>query len=291
MEILEPVAVPGPPTDHDSSCPFCNQEDPEEAKSKIGKDNDAKELENNLAGLGQPRSDLDFCFPDYGNYSGEPHHLVSGNEALKGHPIENWLSTESKSCQVKADTGFDVNHARNGVWLPSITDENRICKWITVNVKIKGKVKKKRRPAPGEEGKKMWSSLSVAEKDQIAFAIMGKEKLQFHKGNHRNKGATPSECYIKEAKRLLTEILSFVHGSLKVKCPEAKKDKNSKYPPPGGLNNMIYAMASGHMRWHVNGPPESWFVFISPLARRFYQQAIDEGASPWEAPYEGHPDH
>ena len=113
------------------------------------------------------------------------------------------------------------------------------------------------------------------------------EKMQFHKGNHRNKGEHPSECYAKEGKRLLNEICSLVRSAKPLKCPEAKPSSGGKLPPPAGINQMIYGFASVHLRWHVNGPPESWFVFISPLARRLYQDAVDGGARPWDVPYRG----
>ena len=290
-QVLEPMQVPAPPAAHDSSCPFCAK--PEQAKtpdSKIGADNDAKELEDQLAAAGKPRSEVGFDHEDYGVYSAEPHHLVSGNEALKSHPIEKWLSTKASGSQVTADTGFNVNDARNGIWLPSIPDANRICHWKTIEVKVGRKTKKRRVPAPGEEQKKTWSALGEQEKDLIAFSIMLTRQLQFHKGNHRNKGAKPSECYIKEVKRLLGEIDDLTCAMLDLDCPEAKEDSDGKYPPPHGINDLIYTYASGHMRWHVTGVPESWFVFISKLARRLYQEAIDEGKTPWDIPYPGHPD-
>jgi len=290
VQVLEPVAVPTPPASHDASCPFCKEPAVKGDKSKIGEDNDAKELEDSLAGAGEPRAKVGFAHPDYGAYSPEPHHLVSGNEALKGHPIERWLATKASGTYVKADSGFNVNDARNGVWLPSIPDANRVCSWVTKTVRIKGKLKKRRFPSPDDAGKERWSALTAREKDLISFAVMLKAQLQFHKGNHRNKGAKPSQCYIKEVKRLLNELNAFAKGSLRVKCPEAKRDEKGKYPPPRGLNELIYSCASAHLRWHVSGVPESWFVFISKLARRLHQEAVDEGKTPWEIPYPGHPD-
>ena len=86
-QIIEAVAVPPPPDTHDKDCPFCKKEDPNPSpKSKIGKDNKSKELEDNLGAEGEPREDVGFEHEDYGAYSGEPHHLIPGNEALKGHP-------------------------------------------------------------------------------------------------------------------------------------------------------------------------------------------------------------
>lgn len=287
-EILEPVQPPVPPKEHDSSCPFCSKEPPPNLTSKIGKHNDPKELENNLAENGYARADVYFYHEDYGEYSKEPHHLVPGNEALKGHDIEAYLSTEAVGTFVDSDTGFNINHAKNGQWLPSITDENRICKWETIKQTAGGKTIYKRIPAASEKGKKLWSQLSEDEKDLISFAIMNKEHMQFHKGNHRNKGSKPDECYIKEVHRLLNGLYDYVLAAESL-CPDAETAGETVDPPPYGLNELIYAVACGHMKWHVNGPAESWFVFISPLARRCYQYAIDEGKKPWDAPHPGHP--
>jgi hypothetical protein len=288
-ETLEPVAVPPPPSAHDDNCPFCAKKENQKGtlKSYIGKDNDPKDLERHLADEGQPRAQVGFEHDDYGKYSEEPHHLVSGNEALKGHAIESWLSKDAAGSEVDADSGFDVNAARNGIWLPSITDANRICKWDTEKGR-NGKIK--RVPAESEKGKRMWSKLDDDEKDLIAFAIMEKEELQFHKGNHRNRGEAIDECYIEEVQRLLSEIKAYTDKAAQL-CDKAKPDKDDKLPPPLGINGMIYGIASAHMRWHVSGPPESWFVFISKLSRNYYQHAIDEGKVPWEPPYEGHPNH
>lgn len=289
---LEPVTPPTIPELHTKqTCPFCNTEKDPDATSFIGDQNDASKLEDKLAADGQPRTDLDFEHDDYGKYSGEPHHLVSGNEAMKGHPIERWLKKDS---QVRGDTGFDINSARNGQWLPSIPDENRICSWTTVSTRVKTKsgyvMKKRRVPSESDRDKKMWSALSEEEKDLVSFSIMITNQLQFHKGNHRNKGEKPSECYITEVQRLLDGINEFVSCHLDLQCPELANAPNSPYPPPYGINSLIYGVASAHMRWHVNGPPESWFVFVSKLARRLYQEVIDEGKTPWDIPYPGHPD-
>jgi len=285
-ELIEAVAIPGLPEKHDeNTCPFClKSEEDERPASKIGADNEASKLGDSLASYAdEPRDQVGFHHPDYGDYSPEPHHLVSGNEILKGHPIECWLSKKVSGSHVNGDTGFDINHARNGQWLPSTTDANRICKWET----YKKDGKSRRRPAACEEGKTMWSQLSMAEKDVISFAIMLTEQMQFHKGNHQNKGEAPSECYATEGKRLLNEINSLVRCALKLECPEAKSDSDGKLPPPDGINDLIYGCASAHLRWHVNGPPESWFVFISKLSRRLFQEAVDSGKTPWDIPYPG----
>lgn len=287
-EFLEPVAVPPPPISHDDDCPFCKEKECDCDRSKIGKDNSASKLESNLAADGEPRDEVGFHHEDYGDYSSEPHHLVPGKEAMDGHPIERWLAKKAKGTYVNGDTCFDINDERNGIWLPSITDANRICKWKTIKKTVGGKVRRKRVPAHGEKSKEMWSSLSDDEKDLISFSIMRQERLQFHKANHRNKGKEESECYINEVERLLNDIFDFVDSSWIV-CEEIEEDSKGKVPPPNGINEMIYGMASAHMGWHVSGPAESWFVFISKLARRCHQYAIDEGKTPWDAPYPGHP--
>lgn len=297
-EFLEPVAVPSPPKSHSKgSCPFCKdkKEDDEKLKSKLGADNASSKLASSLAGVGESRKDVGFEHDDYGSYSAEPHHLVPGNEAMKGHDIEKWLGTKASGTKVLADTGFDINSARNGKWIPSITDANRICNWDTVVIKkdpVTGKaIKRKRFPSAADKDKKMWGKLDNGEKNDIAFAIMIKESLQFHKSNHLDKGATDSQCYIKETKRLLNELNAYANKASTLNCPEvAAKKKGDKFPPPYYLGEMIYACASSHMGWHVGGSPESWFVFISAISCLLFQKVVKEGMKPWTVPYEGHPD-
>src|SRR6266478_2657948 len=220
-EVIEPVAPPPVPEAHDDTCPFFNPKpDDEPLTSVIGAENSADDLASSLASEGEPRDDVGFFHDDYGAYSPEPHHLIPGNEAMKGHEIEKYLK-KGGSSKVRADTGFNINDAQNGIWLPSIPDANRVCNWKTITRKVKGKTMMKRVPAPSEKNKTRWSALSEDEKDLISFAIMMQEKRQFHKGNHRNRGKKPSQCYIEEAERLLNELLEFCLAFKDLECPVA----------------------------------------------------------------------
>ncbi len=131
-EVIEPVAPPPVPEAHDDTCPFCNPKpDDEPLTSVIGAENSADDLASSLASEGEPRDDVGFFHDDYGAYSPEPHHLIPGNEAMKGHEIEKYLK-KGGSSKVRADTGFNINDAQNGIWLPSIPDANRVCNWKTI---------------------------------------------------------------------------------------------------------------------------------------------------------------
>ena len=70
---------------------------------------------------------------------------------------------------------------------------------------------------------------TTTSKDLIAFAIMKKAQLQFHKGNHRNKGAKPEECYIEEVQRLLDEIDTYVVAA-SAYCDKTKVYARSRWP-------------------------------------------------------------
>lgn len=62
-----------------------------------------------------------------------PHHLIPGNESLKGNPLAAYLGDDKVIKNFKGDeeegvsskiiegksVGYDVNRAENGVWLPS----------------------------------------------------------------------------------------------------------------------------------------------------------------------------
>ena len=70
---------------------------------------------------------------------------------------------------------------------------------------------------------------TTTSKDLFAFAIMKKAQLQFHKGNHRNKGAKPEECYIEEVQRLLDEIDTYVVAA-SAYCDKTKVYARSRWP-------------------------------------------------------------
>ena len=65
----------------------------------------------------QPNPDPIYSHPQYGRYGDQAHHCISGNEIMKNHPIEKILANENGD--YKGETGYTINTAANGVYLPS----------------------------------------------------------------------------------------------------------------------------------------------------------------------------
>lgn len=244
--LMEPalVKMPGASKDvHDKNCVFCKESKAKGTKSFIGEDNDPGTLETRLTAQKVPRRT--FKHRKHGAFSSEPHHLMPGNEALKGHGVEKWLATRASGSKVKADTGFDINSHFNGVWLPSVP---------VSYVGVSG-----------------WSWRDP-DCQRMAIDLMMTASLQFHKGNHTNKGgldrasSEPDRCYIKMVKGRLDETLKHVNQWADTYCPIAKKAKTGKKPPPLYLNDLLYRYVSAYMLKEISGVPEKWTVFISRVA-------------------------
>lgn len=265
--LMEPAlaAVPGASKDvHDDKCVFCKDAEVKGDASFIGADNDSGTLEDRLTHQKMPRRT--FTHPDHGDFSSEPHHLLPGNEALKGHPVEQWLAVRATGSKVKADTGFDINSHFNGAWLPSVPVDR-----------------------VGVKGAWSWQDPDC---QKMAVDLMILVCLQFHKGSHTNKGgldkagSAPERCYITMVEGRLDEALKHVKDWADKFCPIATqaKDKGEKRPPPFHLNDLLYRYVSAWMMKEVSGAPETWTVFISRVAYAAYDQArskpLAEAASP-----------
>lgn len=244
--LMEPALVKMPAASkdvHDKNCVFCKDAKAKGTESFIGADNDPGTLETRLTAQRVPRRT--FKHRKHGDFSSEPHHLLPGNEALKGHDVEKWLATRASGSQVEADTGFDINSHFNGVWLPSVpVSFVGVAGWN-------------------------WRDPDC---QRMAIDLMMTACLQFHKGNHSNKGgldrasSEPDRCYIKMVERRLDDTLKHVKEWAVNYCPIAKKAKSGKKPPPFYLNDLLYRYVSAHMMKEVSGAPEKWTVFISRVA-------------------------
>ncbi|MCY1017412.1 AHH domain-containing protein [Pyxidicoccus sp. MSG2] len=244
--LMEPalVKMPGASKDvHDKNCVFCKDAKAKGPKSFIGDDNNPDTLETRLTAQRVPRRT--FKHRKHGAFSSEPHHLMPGKEALKGHDVEKWLATRASGSQVEADTGFDINSHFNGVWLPSVP---------VSYVGVSG-----------------WSWRDP-DCQSMAIDLMMTTCLQFHKGNHTNKGgldrasSEPDRCYITMVERRLDDVVEHVEAWVDKFCPIAKKAKKGKRPPPFFLNDLLYRYVSAHMMKEVSGAPKKWTVFISRVA-------------------------
>jgi len=276
-ELSEPVhlgLIHGP----DPECPFCPVDrTPRSVTSRIGKDNASRTLGANLEGSEDHKVDhlyFDVDYEIYRRYSAEAHHLICGNEVLKEEgEIETFLvkqgTTTSKGAAGKLepnDVGYDVNHANNGIWLPSVPDMfrrtqgQRPARWWGDQARWNGKYPK--RPAR--------VSLEDWEKADAAFIVMEAAKRQFHKGEHGSVGE-PHNNYVEEAIRRVRRLTIVCQAYSKV-CPmeagEPKKDP--PFVPPYRLIGMLDDVSRGLGR-ELTGSPETWNFYISEFALRCSQ--------------------
>lgn len=293
MEFGEAVAVTIA-TKHEGKCPFCPLEKiPAENKvSYIGEDNKSTKLEANLKKKGDPKQKHLYVDSDYGRYSAEAHHLICGNEVLKEEgEVECFLITESKKTGKGQagylqpnDVGYDVNSARNGIWLPSVPDMFRVVK--------------KKDPDRWWGDQKVWNkdnpdkdernSVPEQVKAEVAFLVMQAVKRQFHKGPHGNVGE-PHNNYVVMAINRLRQVTVFLTHFANI-CPmddeENKKGKGKRkaqrpppYYPPNGII-MILDLLSDALHKELIGDPASWNYFISEYALQCANWCKDQSRTP-----------
>jgi len=129
-ELLEKVWMALLPHDEER-CPFCKiQSDYKSPDSKVSDENDSTVLGRNLNGSGRQDDSEIYHFVDiaaktggiHGKYTLQAHHLICGKEILgKQRTIQSFLCKQGRhdGKLQPCDTGYDVNAAENGVWLPS----------------------------------------------------------------------------------------------------------------------------------------------------------------------------
>ncbi len=266
------LAVSLPSSGHDpDKCCFCPLEKVQNPKivAKIGRDNKSGTLGSNLKSAGDPEYNHLFEDSEHGRYSVEAHHLICGNEILGDEKeVEKYLITQNKQTTNKADgyientlhdVDWDVNSARNGIWLPSVPDLYRL---------------KGGEPAVwwGDQNKKKYPNrvnLTDSQRNNISFIVMKAVGRQFHKGPH-GTAAPPHQSYVDLGLKELKKIKVFLQYYSNV-CPmedgEEKKRKEPPYRPPHGIANTL-DLLSDRLKRELLGPPSTWKYFISKYALR-----------------------
>jgi hypothetical protein len=212
------------------------------ARPKEGNENQQSPSER------RPRPYPIFSDPVHGDYSCEAHHLISGNQAMKNEPIEEWLC-KSKGKIVK-DTGYSINNSDNGVWLPSIPDKYK----------------------SGE-----WGSKKYDEKYEIAKKAMDSNKGQFHKGPHDiTDPEDPFGKYHISYKDYLKKELQKLHDRIRLWASgcflcEKIDMENGPFKPNYKLHNMLDRL-SDKVKDDLTDAPSSWSYFISKIAMDFHKK-------------------
>ena len=276
-EIGESVGLPFARQHERSSehCPFCPEEKPPEpwttyagAKNHSGVLRDLL-VEPETLGHRQPnarpkdgakqrqRADRRAPQPTFktrahGEYSFEAHHLVSGKQALKRvRAMEQWIK---KGAKIDADTGYSVNNARNGVWLPSVP------------VSLQG----------GGFGR-----LTDAEKFTIAGAVMADGHGQFHRGPHNvqpgedleEKHHDSYDAWLRESLKVIADRIH--DWSFRCALCATKRDADAKLHPSVRVNEALDRL-SDIVRTKVTGGPARWDLFVSKLAYWYHRQEVHD---------------
>lgn len=166
-----------------------------------------------------------------------PHHLIPGNESLKGSAVVPFMGDDNSIKNYKSprmtsrikdgrSIGYDVNAAENGVWLPSPYALSNKKLWPTgpgLAALLKG---------PDKEIGKQTTFFKL---DYVAAAIEASGGRQFHM---RHK---PYSDKVRQTLQAMGERLKVMAD---VACPLAKNSKDQdKCAPPLGLTARLNALS------------------------------------------------
>lgn len=160
------------------------------------------------------------------------HHLIPGNASLKKTPSLLALMEKQKG-KVREDIGYDVNGAKNGIWLPA-------------NYGVRS----------DSEFGKAWSAYGF--QNDYALAAMKRAGAQFH-------DAHPD--YSRNVQRTLRALADKIKLQAPEKCGICEKEISDKARPPYGLVGRLDGVSRQH-RAFLAGPVRKW-----PLASGYYTSA------------------
>jgi hypothetical protein len=264
-EIGEIVASPYVHDEEDENCPFCPIDDPEQFTTYPGEKNDSKilsevmqqpsKLESKQSNIrpkngesmrqrtAVPKMKPSFSTDGY-DYSFQAHHAISGNQAMKYHPIEDWICASNGLIQ--KDTGYSINNSDNGVWLPS--------KPTNLNVE--------------------WGPLEFDTKLSIATQAMAKG--QFHLGPHditdpEDLFGEYHRSYIDELKRWLDDLYDLIMGWAQCcfLCEDVDR-VNGPFNPNWKVHDMLDRLSTA-IAVELTMPANTWEYFISKIALEYHK--------------------
>jgi len=286
-ELLEMFSLPFKHSKPEKDCPFCPVEKPEDFVSYYkGKDNSSDALGKNMdspdkltksknfpnirpkngkehrqsKSSKRPKPNPIWSSNDVvagrviGDYSCEPHHLIAGNDAMKGSAMELWIS--AKKGKITKDTGYSINNVENGDWFPSVPENSKVTKANEAKSDFKN-----------------WGSLSEEDKQTIAFKVMKANKGQFHKGGHNiDDGKDYHKTYTKEVPKKLKILSTLIHGwaNCCFLCDDIDPEKGP-FAPNWKVHDMLDRL-SGSIDVDLKYlDPKDWDYFISKLAAEFHE--------------------
>jgi len=269
MQIKLALAPPKVHKSNNPKCPFCPAKKEKTFKTFSGKDNNSTDLKKNML-----KPQRNSCAQDNGarpkdgkegrqnedtaksepsltkkglKYTFQAHHSISGNEIIKGEPIEKYLV---KGGQIKKDTGYTINNCANGVFLPSYP-KNYPGGW--------GKEK--------DEKKK----LNIM---KVAMDKHGQAHIGSHTGFNDENYPKHTDDYVKSVQRSLKAIKVNV-DKWGDKCPWCKgPDKKPKkpFPPPYRLNGKLDSLSKKIEKHLESKSVGKWEFFISSYAHLYHME-------------------
>jgi hypothetical protein len=169
-----------------------------------------------------------------GSWPSQAHHLIP-HKQLAAHPVSKWLK---KGSILLADTQYDVDHEKNGKWMPYAS------------------------------GLKEWRSSGVRRKRALMFKVMELSGIQLHQGRHsHNPYGTGSLGYKERVDQYLDKIRNnaITHIKGPPPCEDCKSKQDAKKFPPRDNTVKYVDRASGLLEGDIN----NCVVFVSKIAAEF----------------------
>lgn len=181
-----------------------------------------------------------FSHPTNGAFGFQAHHCISGKEIMEGHALEKIIINESDDDYL-GETGYNINNAANGVFLPSYPE--------------------------------IYSGTKIA-KYNIVKVAMEAGMGQSHIGNHTGHETAAGDDYPTIIQEELTAFKKRVLKKSK-ECPfcvDNNGDPKKPFIPPYKLNQWLDNL-SRRINRKLSGPVHAWPYFISKYAKDFYIEA------------------
>jgi hypothetical protein len=194
-----------------------------------------------------------------------PHHLIPGNESLKGSQVVQFLGAASVITHFKGDgadscikpkmsVGYDINSGLNGEWLPSPYALSMSNEW------------------PAAEGIE-----ALYKSDARAALIAENFKMAYASAsiNHAGKQFHMRHAEYSAKVREILDAMGSKMKLLAVKCPESKDENDDKFNPPGALKAKLETL-SGKLRGLVTGSVTGWHnpLFVDSSNAKYYEETI-----------------
>lgn len=250
MEMLEKIALPDVTLASDGDCWFCKQE-PEEDQTTLANEEDESppspegkaagaenEETNNASALGKNLEDEPEWKISHSLHEEDPiadgettkivpaaHHLLPGNASVnKAEALHKFMLWKGKNdLNFSGPIGYNINNAKNGVWLPG-------------NYAVR----------EGTRFEKTWSEFKKGFQNQYAKqAMKNAGSIQFHDAHRR---------YNSNVKKTLLDIAEKLDAKSNKgeKCPVCGKDipedANKKKRPPYGLVQRLNYLSTEHQK-------------------------------------------